>query len=141
MRPTWVLERNIFSERCFEAMLAHFSANGIPHHVVRIIPFVHTVEGETPKIDGPVICYGPLGVAKLAAAQGWRPGVWTSDSFSETAVQSARMLRYARFFAPRTSEKQLSYTGGTRFAKRSVRSWAKANDRQARFRPYGGHEG
>ena len=73
---TWVLESNVFAETCFDAMIAHLGAREIPHHVVRIIPFIHTIEGATPEITGPVVCYGSIGIQKLAGAQGWVPGVF-----------------------------------------------------------------
>lgn len=75
-KPTWILESNVFAEVCFDEMLAHLKENGFPHHVVRIIPFVHEIEGKTPQIEGPCVVYGSIGVQKLAAKHGWTPGVF-----------------------------------------------------------------
>lgn len=75
-KPTWILESNVFAEVCFDVMLSHLQEQGFPHHVVRIIPFVHEIEGKTPKIEGPCIVYGSIGVQKLAAKHGWTPGVF-----------------------------------------------------------------
>lgn len=85
VRTTWVLESNIFSERCFDEMMKHLKAGGYDHHVLRIIPFSHEVVGDLPKVEGPCVVYGSLGIQKLASSQGWRPGVWTNDDFSSTA--------------------------------------------------------
>ena len=92
-QPTWVLETNVFSEACFDRMVAHFRANGIPSETVRIIPFVHEVDGKTPKIDGPVVCYGSIGIQKLAAAQDWSPGVWFEErNFATSAYMQLGSL-------------------------------------------------
>ena len=82
MTVTWILERDVFSEVCFEEMIAHFKSNDIPYRTVRIIPFVHEIEGKVPQVSNPVVVYGSIGVQKLAEKHGWLPGVWTNDSFS-----------------------------------------------------------
>lgn len=84
MRTTWVLESNVFSERCFDEMMTHLEERAYPHHVVRIIPFSHEVVGGTPNVEGPCVVYGTLGIQKLAVSLGWKPGVWTNDNFSPT---------------------------------------------------------
>lgn len=89
MKPTWIIQREVGSNGVYEAMLAHFEAAEIPHHVIRIIPFSHEVEGDLPDVTGPVICYGSLGMRKVAASQGWAPGVWQSDGLGETATLAA----------------------------------------------------
>lgn len=85
MTVTWIVESNVFAETCFNDMLAHFTARGIPHHVVRIIPFVHEIDGKAPVVANPVVVYGSIGVQKLAAAQGWVPGVFTNADFNTDA--------------------------------------------------------
>jgi hypothetical protein len=85
MRTTWVLESNVFAENCFDEMVAHLKEHRYPFHVVRIIPFLHELVGETPRIDGPCVAYGSLGVQKLANSQGWKPGIWTNKDFSSSA--------------------------------------------------------
>lgn len=83
---TWVLETNVFAEVCFDAMIAHFEARGIPYETVRIIPFAHTVEGKTPALTGPVVVYGSIGIQKLADAQGWTC-FHNSETFSSSAYK------------------------------------------------------
>lgn len=78
---TWILESNVFSEACFDAMIAHLNARSISNHVVRIIPFVHEVDGPIPEIDDPVVAYGSVGMRTLVDRQCWSPGVF-SGSFS-----------------------------------------------------------
>lgn len=76
MAVTWILESNVFAETCFDEMVAHLTERGMPYHVVRIIPFIHEIDGKTPVIDGPCVVYGSIGVQKLAAKHGWSPGVF-----------------------------------------------------------------
>jgi hypothetical protein len=83
---TWILERNVFSEECFDQMIKHFKQNDIPYHIVTVIPFEHTIEGKVPHVNGPVVVYGSIGTQKLAIQHGWFPGVWTNDGFNEKVV-------------------------------------------------------
>lgn len=90
--PTWVLETNVFSEKCFDEMIAHFKAAGIPYETVRIIPFVHEIDGKKPVIEpgGNVIAYGSLGIQKLCNREGWAPGVWYDpETFNYQAYADA----------------------------------------------------
>lgn len=85
---TWVVEQNVFAEVCFDQMIAHFKARGIPYHVVKVIPFIHEIEGKVPEIEGPVVVYGSIGVQKLAAKHGWFPGVFNASQMDEWAAMS-----------------------------------------------------
>jgi hypothetical protein len=82
---TWIIESNVFAETSFDAMLAHLKVRGLPHHVVRVIPFVHEIDGKVPEVVNPVVVYGSIGVQKLAAANSWTPGVFTNADFSTEA--------------------------------------------------------
>lgn len=84
MVVTWVIEKNVFSHRCFDEMITHLRVRAQPHHVVRIIPFSHEVVGEVPIVESPCVVYGSVGVAKLAVKQGWFPGSWSSEELSCT---------------------------------------------------------
>jgi hypothetical protein len=86
---TWILERDVFSESCFNDMVEHFKKNNIPYHIVRVIPFVHEIEGKVPEVSGPVVCYGSIGIQKLARKHGWTPGIWTNDNFNYEAYNNA----------------------------------------------------
>ncbi len=98
---TWILERNVFSEKCFDQMVEHFKANGIPYHIVTVIPFAHTIEGKVPQVEGPCVVYGSIGTQKLAVEHGWTPGVWTNDGFNEKVVTNKLAflsLNYVSYF-------------------------------------------
>ncbi len=86
MTVTWILERNVFAETCFVRMLAHFSDHDIPYHIVRVIPFVHEIEGRVPDVENPVVVYGSIGTQKLVVDHDWSPGVWTGPLFNETEM-------------------------------------------------------
>ena len=73
---TWIIESNVFAETCFDDMVAHLKENDMAHHIVRIIPFIHEIDGKVPDVTGPVVVYGSIGVQKLAATHGWLPGVF-----------------------------------------------------------------
>lgn len=79
---TWILEQNVFSEKCFDSFIEAFKKHDIKYHVVKIIPFIHEIEGKIPLVNDKVICYGSIGIQKLAKAQNWKPGVFTNDSFN-----------------------------------------------------------
>ena len=86
MTVTWVLERDVFAEECFEAMVEHFKTNSIPYHIVRIVPLIHEIEGKVPQIEGPAVVYGTIGSQKLAQKHNWTPGVWTNNTFNESVL-------------------------------------------------------
>lgn len=67
-------------------MVEHFKNNNIPYHIVRVIPFIHKIEGKVPQIDGPVVVYGSIGCRNMAQKQNWAPGVWTDDTINESAL-------------------------------------------------------
>lgn len=84
---TWILEANVFAETCFDEMVAHLKATSTPYHVVKVVPFVHEIEGKVPEVSGPVVVYGSIGIQKLARKHGWTPGVWTdTEAFSEVGA-------------------------------------------------------
>lgn len=86
----WVLEENIFSERSWSEMVAHFDAKQIPWSKVRIIPFSHELLEPLADIEGAVVCYGSLGVQKLARTRGFEPGIWFDEArFNHEAYAEA----------------------------------------------------
>lgn len=84
VKTTWVLESDVFSETCFDEMISHFKTCGISHHVVKIIPFIHEIQGTVPEISGPVMVYGSIGIQKMAHKHGWKPGVFPVPTEAET---------------------------------------------------------
>lgn len=88
---TWLLEKNVFSEDCFDRMVAFFEKDNIPYHLIKIIPFTDgkgiIFEGSLDNITGPVVCYGSIGIQKVAIRWKYNPGIWTSDKFDETNVR------------------------------------------------------
>lgn len=87
---TWILERDVFATKTFDEMVAAIEDQGHTLHVVRVKPFVHEIEGKvpvTPAEGESIVVYGSIGVQKLANEHGWRPGVWTSPDFNESALK------------------------------------------------------
>lgn len=84
----WIIESDIFSERSFVEMVETFKKYNIPYDIVRVIPFIHEIDGKKPTIseNEKVVVYGSIGTQKLAIKHNWFPGVWTSDNFSETKM-------------------------------------------------------
>lgn len=71
-------------------MVEHIKLRGFPLHIVRVVPFAHTLEGRPPEIEGPVVCYGSIGVAKVAFENGWIPGVFSDEAaFTYEAYRDA----------------------------------------------------
>jgi len=84
---TWVLEKDVFSYRQEAEMLDWLKENEVPYHQVKIIPFIHEIDGNVPDLGGPVVVYGSIGSQKLADQQGWVPGVFTGPEINETILQ------------------------------------------------------
>lgn len=89
---TWIVEKDVFSEKCFDEMVAHLQKTATPYHVVRVIPFIHEIDGKVPKVEGPCVVYGSIGVQKLAEKHGWTPGIWPMGD--ELLLQLGPLHRY-----------------------------------------------
>ena len=91
---TWIIEKNIFDEKCVDDMLYHFQINDIPYHVVSIVPFTHEIDGGVPDIKTKYcILYTSIGTQKLAKENNWFPGIWTNDQFNEkTMIENLELL-------------------------------------------------
>lgn len=83
---TWILEKDVFSERQESEMISWLKSTETAFHQVRIIPFIHEIEGEIPTVNGPAIVYGSIGSQKLAKRQNWNPGVFTGAVINETEL-------------------------------------------------------
>jgi hypothetical protein len=116
---TWILESNVFAEVCFDQMVDHFKVRGIPYHVVRIIPFLHEIDGPTPCVTGPVVVYGSIGIQKLADANGWHPGVFAIPTEAETQAALGDLYLNADLKRMLMSEVEgyLIHMGDTAFIK------------------------
>lgn len=89
---TWILETDVFAHSQFDDMVSHItkrkdSGLNFDLKTVRIVPFVHEVDGPVPEVDGPIVCYGSTGIHTLSKREGWKPGVWNSG-LGERAVSS-----------------------------------------------------
>ena len=87
MTPTWIIEKDVFAYECFDQMVLHFRKHDIPYHVVRIIPFIHEIEGKIPEVSGDIIVYGSYGIQHMARKHHWIPGVWSNENFNEDVLQ------------------------------------------------------
>lgn len=76
----WVVQNNLFNERGFHALLAVLEHGGIPHTLVKVIPFGGGIE---PHVDvpGPVVVMGSLSLTRYARERGWVPGAFLNDNF------------------------------------------------------------
>lgn len=86
MNVTWVLEKDVFSYRQEAEMISWLKENNVPFHQIRIIPFIHEVDGKIPDTSGPVIVYGSIGSQKLSERENWNPGVFTGSEINETEL-------------------------------------------------------
>ncbi len=84
MKPHWILEQNVFSERIYNDLVLALKVAGNTLSTVRVIPFVHEIDGKIPKIptNTPVVVYGSIGSQVLAQKHNWIPGVWTGPHFN-----------------------------------------------------------
>jgi hypothetical protein len=85
----WILEKNVYPDTQFKIMQdTALDLGHIVHHI-RIVPFEHVLAGTIrPNTHGqPVVCYGSIGIAKVAKQYNWAPGVFRGD-FSTTAYKA-----------------------------------------------------
>jgi len=79
---SWIIERDVFSEDCFNRMIETFKTNYIPYQVVTIIPFSHELVEKKIKVPNPCVIYGSIGSQSLATRFNLTPGVWTGPEFN-----------------------------------------------------------
>lgn len=75
----WIIERDVFNYEQYHRMCRHATSRGWGPEIIRIVPFLHEIEGRVPVIDGPAICYGSIGIQKVAKKHDWNPGVFSGD--------------------------------------------------------------
>jgi hypothetical protein len=76
----WVVQDNLFNERGFHTLMQVLEHGGIPHTLVKVIPFDGGVE-PTVDVAGPVIVMGSLTLTRYARRRGWVPGAFINDNF------------------------------------------------------------
>jgi len=76
----WVVQDNLFNERGFHDLMRVLERGGIPHTLVKVIPFDG---GITPEVDvqGPVVVMGSLTLTRYARRRGWTPGAFFNERF------------------------------------------------------------
>lgn len=93
-KVTWILEQNKFSEKCFDDMVNYFKENNINYHIVKVIPFVHEIDGDLPTVNNPVVVYGSVGIQKIANKNNWKPAVWTGNCLDEIVIRDKLREQY-----------------------------------------------
>lgn len=79
MTVTWVIEKDTFPKNQFNQMITFCEKTNTPYKLIKIRPFEHTVVGEAPKVDNPVIPYGSYGIGKVAKKEGWEGFYYMDD--------------------------------------------------------------
>lgn len=76
----WIIQNNLFNERGFHDLVNTLEHGGIPHTLVKVIPFGGGIE---PAVDVPghVVVMGSLSLTRHARQHGWVPGAFLNDNF------------------------------------------------------------
>lgn len=101
----WVVQNNMFSEEGFTRLLSALERLGVPHSLVKVVPFSHDlVWVDAAPLDKNIVIMGTYTLAEIARNLGWTPGSFHNENF-DYKVQSIHwreaMLnyeaRYSRF--------------------------------------------
>jgi hypothetical protein len=76
----WVVQNNLFNERGFHDLMQVLERGGIPHTLVKVIPFGGGVEPAI-EVPGPIVVMGSLTLTRYARERGWVPGAFINDNF------------------------------------------------------------
>jgi hypothetical protein len=78
----WVVQKDLWNEKGYHALLDTLNERGIPHDIVKVIPFSHHF---TPELhpDSPVVVMGWEGFGIRARELGWRPGAYLSSNLDQ----------------------------------------------------------
>lgn len=86
----WIVQNNLFREENYEQMIEALQRLGVPHHIVKVMPFVDELEPE-PVIDtaqGVYVC-GSTKLMRIATDRGWKPGSFMNDNMRYEAWDAA----------------------------------------------------
>jgi len=90
MEVKWILQTNIFRERCIERMIETFERQNILYEPIEIIPF----SDELPKIkphNGPIVAYGTTTLLRsIDREKCWYPGMWYDNTTFKPSVWGIR---------------------------------------------------
>lgn len=75
----WIVQNNLFREDGHERLVEALARRGVPHSVVRVIPFARSEDALDPDVrpEGPVVVMGSYTLSRVASDRGWAPGAWT----------------------------------------------------------------
>lgn len=76
-----VVQLGLFHEFGFNKLMTALEEENLPHTLVKVVPFGHTVEPDV-NVDGPVMVWGANTLGYIAKEKGWHPGVFTNDDFN-----------------------------------------------------------
>jgi hypothetical protein len=97
----WVLQKNLFNESAFGALLEQLDRQQVQYQIVDIIPFAHEM---VPDIDpqGLVMCLGATSMNKVAVKKGWTPGYFGDNLSYDLLIQNygEHMMNYNAVIAP-----------------------------------------
>jgi len=86
MKAKWILQTNIFKEKCVQKMIDCFKRQNIPYQCIKIIPF----SDELPEIDpydGPIVAYGTTTLMiNMDRDRRWFPGMWYDNKTFRPSV-------------------------------------------------------
>jgi hypothetical protein len=75
-----VIQKNMWNEFGYAAMLRTLEEANVPHSVVNVVPFAHTLEPDI-DLEGDVMVWGATTLGHIAAAKGWKPGRIQNENF------------------------------------------------------------
>lgn len=85
----WILQENLKQERGFERLLDALRTRGLPHTIVKVIPFSHELIPEPTISHSHVVVSGSTAMSKIATERGWKPGGFLNDNFDFSIWQNA----------------------------------------------------
>ncbi len=80
----WVIQQNLFNEREYDQFVRTIDLSGLDWMPVTVIPFSHEVTPAAP--PGRKIAYGSTTLMKVTIDEGWDPGCYFNDQFTQSAM-------------------------------------------------------
>jgi len=95
----WIVQNDLYSEEGHASLIRALEVMGLPFSLVKVVPFVHTLEPEPVIASGSkVIALGAYTLITIARERGWTPGTWDLGPTSELPNQiphwGARLLNH-----------------------------------------------
>jgi hypothetical protein len=77
----WIVQNGFKCDAAYTTFLEHLDRMGVDVTYVKTIPFSDETDPPLPSDLTNVVCFGSIGLGRIAKRRNWTPGVWLNENF------------------------------------------------------------